>query len=165
VRTTLFPYISLIAYQNNYFPMTSLKPLTIWTIVLNFFIIIGAGHGIACIGLLEIMYPIVLMTGHHINDDFLSWSLTASYEKSFGATTLFSLCGQLILILSFYMKGQKQFWIKLSGLCFLWVGFYYLAHNLIDDGVSELSFFVGIPFLVASGLLAYRMTWQYKISD
>lgn len=141
--------------------MTNLKSLTIWTIVLNFFIIVGAGHGIAFIGLLEIMYPIAAMTGHHINDDFLSWSLTASYEKSFGAATLFSLCGQLILISSFFIKGQKQFWIKSSGLLFLWIGFYYLAHNLIDDGVSELSFFAGIPFLIASGLLAYRMTRQY----
>ena len=34
--------------------MVNFKELTVWIIILNFFIMIGAGHGIAPIGLFEI---------------------------------------------------------------------------------------------------------------
>ncbi len=50
--------------------MTRFKSLTIWTIVLNLFILVGAGHGLLCIGLLEVAWVITTLTGRHINDDF-----------------------------------------------------------------------------------------------
>ena len=138
--------------------MKNFKSLTIWTIILDFSIIVGAGHGVACIGLLEIFHIIGIVTGHRINDDYLSLSLTASYDKSLGAVALFSLIGQILLTISFFIKGQEHFWTKLLGLFFLWTGFYYLTHNIFDDALSQVGFFVGVPFLISSGLLAYKMT-------
>jgi hypothetical protein len=147
------------------YKMTNFKSLTVWTIVLNFFIIVGAGHGMLCIGLLEIFSIVGVMTGHNINDDYFSLSLTVSYDKSLGAVALFSLVGQMLLIISFFIKGQKYFWTKLLGLFFLWIGFYYLTHNIFNDSLSQVGFFVGIPFLISSGLLTYKMTKEFQMLD
>ncbi len=137
--------------------MTRFKSLTIWTIVLNFFILVGAGHGLLCIGLLEVAWVIATLTGRHINDDFFSLSLAGSYEQSLGAAALFSFLGQLILLLSFAIKKSSRIWIKFLGLSLLWVGYFYLIHNSLEDGVSQLSLFSGLPFLISSGVLTYRM--------
>lgn len=137
--------------------MIKFKSLTIWTIVFDFFIIVGAGHGLLCIGILEIISLIALFTGRIFNNDYYSFSLFASYDKSLVAVGLFSFLGQILLALSLLKKKQTHFWIKLSGLFFLWLGFYYLKHNFIDDNASQVGFFFGIPFLISSGLLTYKM--------
>jgi hypothetical protein len=67
--------------------IANFKSLTIWTIALSFFILIGAGHGIGCIGLIELFW---LQAGFGINSEDFSLSLAASY-KSLGALTLLSL--------------------------------------------------------------------------
>jgi len=137
--------------------MTNFKSLTIWTIVLNFFILVGAGHGLACIGLLDVFWIVATLTGRHINQGFVSFSLTGSYEQSLGAAVLLSFLGQVILLISFIIKEPGKIRIKLLGLSLLWVGYYYLIHNCLEASTSQLSFFSGIPFLISSGLLTYRM--------
>ncbi|MEP7252822.1 MAG: hypothetical protein ABI683_10600 [Ginsengibacter sp.] len=62
--------------------MENFKSLTISTLALNFFILIGAGHGLACTGVFEILSIIAVVTGHIINSGFSSFSLTASYDES-----------------------------------------------------------------------------------
>ena len=83
--------------------MTNYKRLTIWTIVLSFLIIIGAGHGIAFIGLLEI---VGLFYKFRIGTENLSFSLTASYNKSLSVAALFTLVGHLFLITSIITKNS-----------------------------------------------------------
>ncbi len=133
--------------------MESFKTLTICTIILNFFIIVGVGHGIGCIGIFEIVFF------RFITSENFSLSLTSSYENSIGAVTLFSLAGQILLIISFATKKQKTaFWSKAIGLILLWFGFFYLSHNLFsNDGISQISFFFGLPFLIVSIVLAFRV--------
>lgn len=137
--------------------MTNFKSLTIWTIVFDFFIIVGAGHGLLCIGIMEMISIVALFTGHIFNNENFSLSPFASYEQSLIAVGLFSLFGQLLVLVSFFNKGQKHFWIKLLGLLFMWLGFYYLTHNFVDDDLSQIGFWVGIPFLISSGLLTYKI--------
>lgn len=135
--------------------MTNFTTLTFWIIILNFFIMIGAGHGIAPIGLFEIG---LIFHGFGINTKDFSFSLSASYDKSLVAAALFSLIGQLLLTFSISKNMSKRiFWIKIGGVIFLWIGFYYLSHNLFTDNVSELGFIFGIPFLICSVILFYKI--------
>ncbi|HSZ85699.1 MAG TPA: hypothetical protein VK787_06690 [Puia sp.] len=85
-----------------------------------------------------------------IIDSKLSLSLRSSFENSIGAAALFSLIGQLLLILSLVSKKSK--------IVFLWIGFLYLTHNIFeDDNISGVSFGFGIPFLVCSFILFYKI--------
>ncbi len=136
--------------------MKKFRSLTIWTVVLNFFILIGAGHGLASVGLIEVWG---IFNKFEFNAEYFSFSLTASYEDSFGPAAILSLTGQIFLLLPLFLKKNSAFWTRMVGLFFLWVGFYYLTHNFFDSadgGLSQLSFYTGIPFLVVSIRLAYR---------
>jgi hypothetical protein len=138
--------------------MTNFKRLTIWTIVFSFFIIIGAGHGIACVGLLEI---VGLFHKFNIGTENFSLSLTATYDKSLLAVALFALVGHIFLIISILTKKDNQvFWTKVIGLLFLWVSFYYLTHNTFNDELSQIGFVTGLPFLIVSMILAFRIIRQ-----
>ena len=138
--------------------MTNFKRLTIWTIVLSFFIIIGAGHGIACVGLLEI---VGLFHKFNIGTEDFSLSLTASYDKSLSSVALFALIGHIFLIVSILTKNIKQiFWTKTIGLFFLWASFYYLTHNISNDDLSQIGFVTGLPFFIVSIVLAFKVAKQ-----
>jgi hypothetical protein len=133
----------------------ALKSQIIWTVVSNFFIIVGAGHGIACIGVIEFLG---ISNGFRMNADNFSLSMIAPYDKSLGAVALFSLLGQIFLVLSlFFHKNGPVSWLQIPGLVFLWVGFYYLVHNFSQESLSQLGFFCGVPFLVLSIWLGYRI--------
>ena len=138
--------------------MTNFKPLTIWTIVLSFLIIIGAGHGIACVGLLEI---IGLFHKFNIGTEDFSFSLTASYDKSLSVVALYALVGHILLIISILTKNNKHlFWTQIIGLIFLWTSFYYLTHNIFNDELSQIGFFTGLPFFIVSVILAFKVVRQ-----
>jgi hypothetical protein len=133
--------------------MKTFRTLTIWVAILYFVIIIGAGHGVACIGLLEIF-----MLPHFFDIGNFTFSLTVSYEESIGASMLFAFIGHLLLVASILIKVWiKKFWLKITGLIFLWISFYYLVHNVFTDELCQISFFSGLPFLVCSLILLYRL--------
>jgi hypothetical protein len=138
--------------------MTNYKKIIIWIITLNFFIIIGAGHGIGCVGLIEILSFLNTIKGEILNNDDISFSLTSNYDKSLFAVGLCSLIGQLFLLASLLSEKLKSIiWVKIIGLIFLWIGFYYLIHNYFIDNLSQVGFFTGLPFLTCSFILAYRL--------
>lgn len=146
--------------------MTSLKSLTIWIIVLNFFIIIGAGHGIGCIGIIEILSLIGTLTGQIFDKEDISFSLTSTYDKSLLVVGLFSLIGQLLLIISLITKKpDKKVWTKIGGLIFLLIGFYYLTHNYFNDDLSKIGFFTGLPFLICSLVMLFKLVGKNFIVD
>ncbi len=137
--------------------MKKFRSLTIWTVVLNFFILIGAGHGLASIGLIEVWG---IFNKFQFNAEYFSFSLTASYGDSFGPVAILFLAGQIFILLSLLLKKNNAIiWTRIVGLGFLWIGFYYLTHNFFnsaDGGLSQLSFYTGIPFLIASFRLVYK---------
>lgn len=138
--------------------MTNFKRLTIWTILLSFFIIIGAGHGIACVGFLEI---VGLFHKFNLGTENFSLSLAASYDKSLSAVALFALVGHVFLIVSILTKNYKRlFWTKIIGLLFLWTSFYYLTHNSFSDDLSQIGFVTGFPFFIVSIILAFKVVKQ-----
>ena len=132
----------------------SIKSQTVCTIVLSFFIIIGAGHGIACIGLLEIGG---LFNFFSFSDEHLSLLPTGSYDESLGAAALFALIGHIILTVSILIKENNKSRLKIIGIIFVWISFYYIAHNLFKDGLSLMGFLFGLPFLISSSILFYRV--------
>ncbi len=138
--------------------MTNFKRLTIWTIVLSFLIIIGAGHGIACVGLLEI---VGLFHKFNIGTEDFSFSLTESYDNSLSVVALFALVGHILLIISILTKNNKQlFWTQTIGLLLLWTSFYYLTHNVFNDKLSQIGLFTGLPFFTVSVMLAFKVVRQ-----
>ena len=140
--------------------MNNFKAFTIRTIVFHFFILIGAGHGLACIGLLEI---VGIPFGYRTGSEPLSLSLTGDYEHSLGAAALFALAGQVLLILSLLMKKfNAMFRVKLAGLGLMWIAYYYLIHDFFNDPGAQLGFWTGLPFLISSGMLAYRLIRQKR---
>ena len=141
--------------------MKNFKRLTIWTIILSSLIIIGAGHGIGCIGLLEI---VGFFNKFDIGTEDFSLSLRASYDKSLPTVALFALVGHILLLISILTKSYKKLvWTKVVGLIFLWTSFYYLTHNYFSDDLSHMGFITGIPFLIGSIILAYKVVRQtYK---
>ena len=124
---------------------------TIWVIALNFLIIVAAGHGIACLGLIEIFW---MRFFYGINTEDFSFSPFVSYDKSIGMAAMLSLTGQIFLILSLFLKRRKMHLLsQVIGLSLLWVGFFYLTHELFIDQLALFSFTTGLPFLILSILL------------
>jgi hypothetical protein len=127
--------------------METLKKYTIWTIILNMLIVIAAGHGIAFLGLIEIFW----FPSYNVGSEDFSFSLESTYDKILGFVALLSLTGQLVLVISLFLKEQnRRFWTQILGLVILWIGFFYLSHNLFDDFGSMLGFCSGLPFLISS---------------
>jgi hypothetical protein len=146
--------------------MKKRKSLTIWTITLSFFIIVGAGHGIGCVGLIEIISIAGIVTRHVFNDGDFTFSLTAGYEKSLIAVGIFSLIGHILLLISLILKENiKKALTKVVGLTCLWTAFYYLTHNFSHDELSQIGFFTGLPFLICSIILAYRIIKEFFLID
>jgi hypothetical protein len=127
--------------------METFKKNTIWTIILNMLIVIAAGHGIAFLGLIEIFW----FPSYNVGSEDFSFSLESTYDKILGFVALLSLTGQLVLVISLFLKEQnRRFWTQILGLVILWIGFFYLSHNLFDDFGSMLGFCSGLPFLISS---------------
>lgn len=143
--------------------MYNFRTLTIWTIALSSLIIIGAGHGIACVGLLEIAG---LFYKFGIGTENFSLSPMASYDNSLGAVAIFSLVGHISLVISIVTKKYStMFRAKIVGLIFLWISFYYLTHSVFYDSLALLSLVTGIPFLVNSLILIRNIARQKSESN
>ena len=139
--------------------MTDHKKLINRTVISNALIVVGAGHGIGFLGLIEIAW---LPQHYFIGTEDFSLSLASSYDKTLVIAALLSLLGQLLLLTTLLIKRpQTMFLIKIAGLLLLWTGFFYLTHHLFVDTASLIGFVTGLPFLVFSGLLLYR-TFRQK---
>ena len=126
--------------------------LIIWTVALNFFILIGIAHGIAPIGLIEIgWFP-------YLNSKEFHWSITSSYDNSICAIAFLNFLGQIILITSLILKNLKaQAIVIYSGFIVSWIGFVYLTHTLFINSAARISFITGILFLIISIMLFFRV--------
>ena len=139
------------------------KKLIILTLLFNFFIPIFAGHGIGFLGLIEIFW---LKFSYGIGTENFSYSLKDSYDKTLGFVALISLIGQVILILPLLFK---QRFLVIFGLIFLWIGLFYLGHDLFTDidyigtSPSFYSLLFGFPFLINSIILSLKIKNPSKI--
>jgi hypothetical protein len=128
--------------------------INIWTIITNALILIGAGHGIGCMLLIEA----VLI----VNPQPLYFSLSESYNHLLPTSALFSLIGQAILVLSMATDKYVELILKIAGIVFLYVGLFYLGVNFRRDSLSQFGLFFSIPFVTLSIILLIR---QFKLRN
>jgi hypothetical protein len=136
------------------------RKLTIGILISSLCILVGAGHGVFPIGILEVMIPF-----HHNYP--LSFALERNYEHNFAASAIFLFVGQVLL---FFTTVKRQILGRLFALFVLWVGFFYLVHGIfIGDGLAWFSFCTGLPFLIMSVVLFSFDIKQYlqktKVDD
>ena len=131
--------------------MRSINRLLILTIVFNFFILIGAGHGVVFLGLIEILGPIDFFRGE------IQFSFTGDYESRLFTAAFIASVGQIILIFSYFRKIQHQkFKLIYTGLFLLFFSFLILVIELLDSTLDSFSFWSGLPFLFISITLLIR---------
>ncbi|RNI23116.1 hypothetical protein [Rufibacter latericius] len=136
-----------------------MKRLTILTILFNFFIVVGAGHGIGFVGIIEMALL------NYLTSDF-TLSPFADYDASLPAVGLLALIGQITLIISLATKNYRfNYWLKLLGLFLLWLSFYYLTHTLFTSGLARISFAFGLPFLLCSILLFIKIIRERQLKE
>lgn len=129
------------------------RKLTIAVLIASLCMLIGVGHGIGPIVILEVMIPF-----HHNYP--LSFALERKYEDNLAASAIFLFAGQMLLL---FTTVKRQIPGRLFALFVLWVGFFYLVHGIfISDSLAWFSFCTGLPFLTMSVVLFSFDIKQYS---
>ena len=107
--------------------MKNFRTFTIWTIVLSFLIVISVANNVSLFGIFE-LYTIFDLK--EIGADDFSLSLNAFHDQLVIAASIFMFLGQIFLFVSTYTEKQWiVFRMKITGILFLWLGFFYLIHH------------------------------------
>lgn len=119
--------------------------LKVCALLFHFFIIVGMGHGVGTLGVVEIVGL------SDIGAARLIGSLSSPFEDFIHTIALSSLLGQLAIILSFIVRRQRAAGIlHLLGLLMLWISvIYLLVAAAVNSGVYT-SFLFCIPLLVCT---------------
>ncbi|MUU76894.1 hypothetical protein [Winogradskyella endarachnes] len=131
--------------------MKDLKKIKIYTILIHCFIIIGVGHGIGILLVLD-----YLSVQSLFNNEII-FNLSGNYQDRLELVGLISFIGKIILIVSFFVS-RKIFknTLNLVGVIVLWISVYILTSgNWSYDGLYPISFITSVPFIIASLFLVY----------
>lgn len=138
--------------------MKIINRLIILTTVFNFLILIGAGHGIGFLGLIEIIGFKDFFQGDTM------FSLTGSYDDRLFSSATIALVGQITLIIACFQKQQLQKFIVIyAGLFILFFSFIILTKDVLNSTLDSFSFWSGTPFLVLAILLLVRTIKNHKL--
>ncbi|MBR9847350.1 MAG: hypothetical protein GYB35_15160 [Algicola sp.] len=137
--------------------MNKIKKVKIFTILIHSFIIIGAGHGIGIMGMIDIASIPNLIDNYGI-------TLSGNFDDNIMSIGLLSLIGKILLIFSLFIKINR---IKnltgLIGISLLWITVYFLTSgNWNYDSLYELAFWTSVPFLISSLILTYLIIKNIK---
>lgn len=123
--------------------ITSVK-LKIWTLLSHAIIIIGAGHGILFLVVIEILtFPYVTKD----NFDF-SFSLIENHFPVVGFTTFL---GQIALLFSILNKKQVAKNVsQIFGLCLLWLSVLYFKYDASKDSYTHIAIWSTLPFAICT---------------
>ncbi|NOT38598.1 MAG: hypothetical protein HOP11_14595 [Saprospiraceae bacterium] len=102
--------------------MKSINRLIVLTIILNFLILIGVGHGFGFLGIIQIIGPNEFIRGD------VKFGLTGSHvDRVFTAATIATV-GQIILVIAYFRKVPTQkFKTVYVGLFILFFSFFILS--------------------------------------
>jgi hypothetical protein len=117
----------------------------ILTIILHSFIILGVGHGIGIMGIIDIA------SIPNLIDDY-GFTLSGEFNNKIMSIGLISLIGKVLLIISIFLKSEfyKRI-IEIVGIILLWISVYFLSSgNWRYNSVYEIAFWTSIPFLISS---------------
>ncbi len=134
-----------LAYLPLFLMIRSHNRLIIWTIIVHFFIVVGAGHGVATLGIIEIF------SFTDIGELRLHTSLLSPFKDPWHAFAISSLLGQIALAFSMLLKKEKRtgkMILHILGLLFLWLSIYYFTHDgAFRRGIS-ISMIFYIPLFI-----------------
>ena len=131
------------------------RGLAIAILITSCIITVGMGHGAVPIIFAEVALPIAKGLK-------FSLVLTNNDEDSIAAGALFLLIGQLLLFISTH---KLKLMMRLIALGIMWLGFFYLVHNILNEGGARFTFATGSPFLFLSIALFSFDVKQYLQQD
>lgn len=132
------------------------RQLTIWTIITNMLIIVGAGNG-----LFIVIYELTLP--FHPEEQ-LALSLNNFFDDLLPAAAVFSLSAQIFLFFSIFFKTGLKLFFTFLGLTFAVAGLIYLGVNLGRDSDATWALVSAIPFTTLSIILFYKLvTYNIRV--
>lgn len=138
--------------------MKKINRLLLLTIVSNFFILIGAGHGLGFLGLIEVMVVKELCKGT------TEFSVAGNYENRLFLSAIIAMLGQIILTIAFSLKnGILKYKATYGGLSILLISFILLTMDITDSNLDILSFLGGTPFLIFAVMLLVATIKSHRI--
>ena len=120
--------------------------LRILTIASSLIIIIGAGHGVAPIGLFEFAMLSDLRNLH--------FNISGNYDDRLRTVALLSLLGQCFLISSFFFDSNLKQKLTLTGCLILFAAVFILTTD--PQNLSTLSFLTALPFIATALFLSIK---------
>lgn len=122
--------------------MIRTKAIKIWALVTHAFIVIGMGHGILTLGILEVISLATLFDKAWAQND---GDVSA---MSLRLVTLLSLAGQVAIIASFYVKRKTtELGLHVPGLLLLWASVLVYAYGICNDRYAHLAVVSCLPLL------------------
>ncbi len=130
--------------------MLSRKIVKIGVVISHSVIVLGVGHGIGLMGVIDIACIPNLI------DDY-GLTLKGDLGDSVMTIGLFSLLGKLLFGISFFVKKiAAREGLEFLGFLLLWISFYLLNFKA-EDSISTTIIITGIPFILCSIILAFMM--------
>lgn len=117
----------------------------ILTIILHSFIILGVGHGIGIMGIIDIA------SIPNLIDDY-GFTLEGEFSDKIMSIGLISLIGKTLLIISLFLKLKlNKRVVGTAGILLLWLSVYFLSSGKwSNNSAYEIAFWTSIPFLISS---------------
>lgn len=137
-----------------------MKTTKIYTIILHSFIIIGVGHGIGIMGLIDIASIPNLISGYGL-------TLKGSFSDKIMTIGLISLIGKLLLVTSFFIKTiiYKRS-LEIIGVIMLWLSVYFLTNGSWNyNSVYKIAFYTSIPFLISSIVFSVLLVIEIWLNE
>jgi hypothetical protein len=137
--------------------MKSVSKLIIRTIIFNFLILMGYGHGIGFLGFFELFGIVPFIKGD------VKFSLLGNYNNRLFTSATFSLIAQIILLIAYYKKAvlQKYKFIY-AGILMLFFSYFILTIHLFNSDIDIFSFCAGIPFFIIGIILLIKTIKQHR---
>jgi hypothetical protein len=131
----------------------------ILTIILHSFIILGVGHGIGIMGIIDIASILNLIENY-------GFTLNGEFSDKIMTIGLISLIGKILLIISLFLKTKLcERILEIVGILLLWISVYFLTSgNWNYNSVYEIAFWTSIPFLISSLCLAYLIIQKTELN-
>jgi|GEM_PF-2719064 len=126
-----------------------MRKLGVAALISNMLILVGAGHGVAPILLLETS---VLFRLPNIAEFFSS---LPEYEKPAYLSSIILLIGQILFVAALFTTKRL---FKVLAMCILWIGFVILTYKIFSgDNLAGFSLLFGLPFLILSGIYTTKL--------
>lgn len=123
--------------------MITNKKLKIWTMVSHGLILVGAGHGVMVLLVIEIFFL------PFIKENSLNFSFDA--ENHFSVVSLMMLLGQAAMITSILSSRQPvKCILQIVSISLLWIGIIYFHYDTTRNHTIHIASITAIPFAVCT---------------